>query len=106
MRVACVAAGLLLAAGCADIDVRLIGPARPSLPSDCIVTLMPDVRLNGVVDVATANVSCARSRDRCLNELHKQACAVGGDVIFIRSERTEAMYIHMNATFGARAATP
>ena len=54
------------------------------------------------VDVAVANVSCAKKRDRCLDELRKQACVVGADAIYGFSERTESIYIHMTATFAAR----
>ena len=81
----------------------MTGPARPARPPGCVVTYFPDVRIEGTVDIASANVSCAKSRDRCLEQLRDQACAVGADSIFLTSERSESMYIHMTARFAARA---
>ena len=102
-RAALVAAMLAVAGACVDIDVRLIGPARPSRPPGCNVDLItvgePGYEF---ADVAFANVSCARSRERCFAELRKQACVVGADAVYGFSERTESMYIHMTATFAAR----
>ena len=103
------AAGLLVgllavgAGACVDIDVRRIGPARPSRPPGCHVEVIT-VGQPGheYADVTFANVSCARSRDRCLDQLRKQACVVGADAVYGFSERTESMYIHMTATFAAR----
>ena len=95
---------LLLATGaCVDANIQLIGPARPSRPAGCNV----DVVAAGqpafdYADVAVANISCARNRDRCIDELRKQACVIGADAVYGLSERTESMYIHMTATFAAR----
>jgi hypothetical protein len=95
---------LCLAGACVDIDVQRIGPARPSRPSGCAVVLFVEGRPGyEVVDVATANVSCARNRDRCLDELRKQACVVGADTVYAFSERTESSYFHINARFAVRA---
>jgi len=55
------------------------------------------------VDVASGTVSCARKRDRCLDEMRKQACIVGADVVYGFSESTESMYLHITATYAARA---
>jgi hypothetical protein len=97
------AAPLLLAGACVDADVRLIGPARPSRPPACNVELIAAGQPTfDFVDVASANVSCAKKRDRCLDELRKQACVVGADTIYGFSERTESIYIHMNVTLAAR----
>jgi hypothetical protein len=94
---------LLLAGACVDADVRLIGPARPSRPPACNVEVIPAGQPGyDFVDIASANVSCAKTRDRCLDELRKQGCVVGADAIYGFSERTESIYIHMNATFAAR----
>ena len=94
---------VLLVPACSSIDVQRIGPARPSRPADCNVELIfegqPGFEFD---DVAFANVSCAKKRDRCLDELRKQACVVGADAVYGFSERTESMYIHMTATFAAR----
>jgi len=98
-------AAALLAGACVDIDVQRIGPARPSRPAGCNVELIEKGQPqpnDGFVDVATANVSCAKKRDRCLDELRKQACVVGADAVYAFSETTESIYIHMNATFAAR----
>ena len=51
-----------------------------------------------VVDVASGTASCAKKRDRCLEELQKQACVVGADIVYGFSERTESIYIHITAT--------
>jgi hypothetical protein len=103
-RLSLAAAGLLLAGACVDIDVQRIGPARPSRPPGCDVVLFVEGRPPyEVVDVATANVSCAKKRDRCFDELRKQACVVGADTVYGFSERSESMYIHMTARFAVRA---
>jgi len=97
-------AALLLATGaCVDADVRLIGPARPSRPPACNVEVIADGQPTfDFVDVASVNVSCAKTRDRCLAELRKDACLVGADTIYGFSERSESIYIHMTATLAAR----
>ena len=95
-------AGMAVAA-CVDIDVQRIGPVRPSRPAGCNVELLEKGSPgDGFVDVATANVSCAKKRDRCLDELRKQACVVGADAVYGFSETTESIYLHINATFAAR----
>jgi hypothetical protein len=94
---------LLLAGGCVDIELRRIGPERPSRPAGCAVELLPEGRpADPFEDVATANVSCAKKRDRCLDELRKQACVVGADAVYGFSERTESIYIHITARFAAK----
>jgi len=94
---------LLLVGACVDIEVQRIGPDRPSRPPGCAVELIPDGKPGyDFVDVASANVSCAKKRDRCLDELRKQACVVGADAVYGFSEKTESMYLHINARFAAR----
>ncbi|HXU03989.1 MAG TPA: hypothetical protein VN903_23670 [Polyangia bacterium] len=93
---------LLLAGACVDIEVQRIGPDRPSRAPGCAVEVLPDSKpAYNFVDVASANVSCAKKRDRCLDELRKQACVVGADAVYGFSERTESMYLHINARFAA-----
>ena len=100
---ALIAAVVLLAIGCVDIEQRRIGPDRPSRPPGCAVELVPAGKPSfEVVDVASGTVSCAKKRDRCLDEMRKQACVVGADVVYGFSETTESMYIHISATFAAR----
>jgi len=98
------AIGVGLAAGaCVDTNLQLIGAARPSRPAGCNVEVIEKGQpAFEFTDVAVANISCARNRDRCLAELRKQACAVGADALYGFSERTESMYIHMTVTFAAR----
>ena len=94
---------VLLAAACVDIEVQRIGPDRPSRPPGCAVELLPDAKpAYEFVDVANGTVSCARKRDKCLDELRKQACAVGADAVYGVTERTESMYTHITARFAAR----
>ena len=104
MRALAAAALLLLAlGGCVDANIRLIGPAHPSRPPGCNVEVIAEGQPGyEFVDVASANVSCAKNRDRCLDELRKQACVVGADTLYGFSERTESIYIHMNVTLAAR----
>jgi hypothetical protein len=97
-------AALLLASACVDIELRRIGPDRPSRPPGCAVQLIPQGKPPfEVVDVASGTVSCAKQRNRCLDEMRKQACVVGADVIYGLSESTESMYLHITATYAARA---
>jgi hypothetical protein len=94
---------VLLAAACVDIEVQRIGQDRPSRPPGCAVELLPYAKpAYEFVDVATGTVSCARKRDKCLDELRKQACAVGADAVYGFSESTESMYTHITARFAAR----
>jgi hypothetical protein len=94
---------VLAASACVDIELRQIGPARPSRPPGCAVELIPEGRpAFAVVDVASGTVSCAKKRERCTDAMLKQACVVGADVVYGFSERTESMYIHITATYAAR----
>ena len=91
-------------AACVDIELRRIGPTRPSRPPGCAVELVMEGKPPfAFVDVASGTVSCAKQRDRCLDEMRKQACAVGADAIYALVERRESMYIHINAMYAARA---
>jgi len=99
------AALVLVGVACVDIELRRIGPERPSRPPGCAVELRPDGRpIEPFADVAEGTVSCARKRDRCLEELRKQACVVGADTIYGFSERTESMYTHITARFSVHLA--
>jgi hypothetical protein len=94
---------LLLAGACVDIELQRIGPDRPSRPPGCAVELIPEGRPSfASEDVAAGTVSCARTRSKCLDEMRKQACVVGADVVYGFSETTESMYIHIRATYAAR----
>ena len=96
-------AALMLAGGCVDIELRRIGPDRPSRPPGCPVELIPEGKPSwAFVDVASGTVSCAKKRDRCVEEMRKQACAVGADAIYGFNERHESMYVHITATYAAR----
>ena len=104
-RAGWVAAALLLlaTAACVDADIRLVGPARPSRPPACNVDVIAEGQpAYDFVDVAVANVSCAKTRNRCLDELRKQGCVVGADAVYGFQERTESIYVHMTATFAVR----
>jgi hypothetical protein len=94
----------VLAPACVDIELRRIGPERPSRPPGCAVELIPDGKPSfEIVDVASGTVSCARSRNKCLDEMRKQACVVGADVVYGFSESTQSMYLNITATYAARA---
>ena len=94
----------LLASACVDIELQRIGPDRPSHPPGCAVELIPAGKpAYPFVDVASGTVSCARKRDRCLEEMRKQACVVGADAVYGFAERTESVYVHITATYAARA---
>jgi hypothetical protein len=103
MRAAALLAAALLVGGCVDIELRQIGPARPSRPPGCAVELIPIGKPSlTFVDVASGTVSCAKQRERCLDEMRKQACVVGADAVYGFDERTESMYIHITASYAAR----
>jgi hypothetical protein len=103
MRPAALLAAALLAGGCVDIELQLIGPSRPSRPPGCAVQLIPEGKPPfPFTDVATGTVSCARNRDRCLEEMQKQACVVGADAVYGFAEKTESIYHHVTATYAAR----
>lgn len=94
---------LVMMSACVDIELQRIGPDRPSLPPGCLVQLIPQGKpAYPFVDVASGTVSCARKRERCIDEMRKQACAVGADAVYGFEERTESMYIHITATYAAR----
>ena len=94
---------LLLASACVDIELQRIGPDRPSRPPGCAVELISVGKPSfEVVDVASGTVSCAKKRDRCLDEMRKQACVVGADAVYGFAETTESIYIHITATYAAR----
>ena len=94
---------LVLVSACVDIELRRIGPDRPSRPPGCNVELIPQGQPPyPFVDVASGTVSCAKKRDRCLDEMRKQACVVGADAVYGFVERTESIYIHITATYAAR----
>ena len=98
------ALSLALSGACVDIELRRVGPERPARPPGCAVELIPEGKPSfAVADVASGTVSCAKQRDRCLEEMRKQACVVGADVIYGLAERHESMYVHITATYAARA---
>jgi hypothetical protein len=100
---ATLAATLMLAGGCVDIELRQIGPDRPSRPPGCAVELYPEGKPPyPFVDVASGTASCAKKRDRCVDEMRKQACVVGADAIYGFDERHESMYVHITARYAAR----
>jgi len=96
---------LLAGVACVDIEIRLRGPARVARPEGCKVVLFPEEKGGppniGFEDVAWVTVSC-RGRERCIDELRKQACATGSDFVYGFSENTEAGYTHIDARFAAR----
>src|SRR5262245_30530817 len=103
MRAAPLLAAALLASACVDIDIQRVAPARPARPPFCDVQFFPGGRPGfDVVDLATANLSCAKGRDSCLDELRKAACVVGADTVYGLAERKESMYVHFNARLAAR----
>lgn len=94
---------VLLLGGCVDIELQRIGPDRPSRPPGCPVELIPEGKPSfPFIDVASGTVSCAKKRDRCLDEMRKQACVVGADAVYGFEERTESIYIHITASYAAR----
>ena len=108
-RAAAVAAALLLAGACVDIELRRIGPDRPSRPPGCAVDLFPGekgpLNYGAHTEVAVANVSC-RNRERCIEEIKKQACAVGARGVYWPVESTEGGYTQIDARFVVPAARP
>jgi hypothetical protein len=104
------ALGALLAVGgaCVDVRLRLIGGARRSRPTGCAVDLFPGEkfpRYEAFFDVAYAEVRC-RKRDRCIDELRKQACAVGARAVYWSWEETRDGYTEIDAHFAVPTTRP
>jgi hypothetical protein len=88
---------------CVDIEVNLIGPQLPARPAGCALEVFPGGKPPFIsTDVASASVSCAGSRDKCVGALRKQACAVGADTIYGFSESLESGFTHIDAKFAIR----
>ena len=97
-----VALAVVAAGGCADIEVRMLGPQLPARPAGCALEVFPGGKPPFVTtDVASAGVSCS-ARDKCVDALRKHACAVGADTIYGFAESLESGFTHINATFALR----
>jgi hypothetical protein len=96
---------VLLAAACTDVQLRLVGPSYPARPTGCAVdvrggeTTLPD---GAFVDIASGTVSCLGGRDRCVEEIRKQACAIGADVVYAFSESSGGGFTNVEARYAAR----
>ena len=81
---------VLLAAACAgaESEVRVIA-SRPARPAGCKVDVFPnEISAPGYEaesEVARAAVRC-RKRERCIDELKKQACLHGARAVYWNSE--------------------
>ena len=103
-RVALVAM-LLSAIGCVGSEVTMIGPARPARPAGCAVTVLPGKQpAFPIVDMATARAEChaIMGRIACIDELRRQACAVGADVVYGFSESVDDSTTFISATLAYR----
>ena len=76
-RLLALGATLTATGACADIQVRVMEP-RPARPAGCAVDLFPekDTGYDAEMPVAYAEARC-RKRETCIDELRRQACAVG-----------------------------
>jgi len=98
-------AAILAATGaCVDLRMRVI-EARPSRPPGCAVDLFPGekypLQYGAFADVAYAEVRC-RKRDRCIDELRRQACAVGAQGVYWSWEETRNGQTDIDAHFAVR----
>ncbi len=74
-----------LTASCASSELAPNVPRRPPLPENCPVQLFPATHPSyASVDVASVRVVCNRAlgRTACLDKLHVQICATGGDTAY------------------------
>jgi hypothetical protein len=86
------AATLTTMGACADtVRLRLLDEVRPARPAGCAVDLFPGekfpVGYGPYADLAYAEVTC-RARERCIDELRRQACAVGARGVYWSWEET------------------
>jgi hypothetical protein len=98
------------AASCADSEVTLVAPRRPSHPEGCPVQLFPTThRSYSSADLASVRASCENfvGRSACVDQLRMQACAVGGDTVYGFSEGLEAGgWMFISATVAVRGEAP
>ena len=98
------AAILTTTGACADvIRLRVIGEARPSRPAGCAVDLFPGEKFppyGAFADIAYVEVSC-RSRERCIDELRRQACKVGARGVYWSWEEARDGHTEIDAYFAA-----
>jgi hypothetical protein len=109
MRAAGLAALVLLAGACTDVELGLIGATHPARPAGCAVDLRPTERAlpeGEFVDVAAGTVSCFGDRQRCLDVVYAQACRVGADVVYGFSESASGGFTNIEARYAARAPKP
>jgi hypothetical protein len=81
-RIGAVVLAAVLTASCAGSEVAPSAPRRAARPDDCPVQLFPTTKPSyPVVDLASVRVVCNRALGRaaCLDKLHLQTCAAGGD---------------------------
>jgi hypothetical protein len=96
---------VLLAGACTDVELRLIGGGRPARPTGCAVDLRPAERAlpdGEFTDVAAGTVSCFGNRSTCLEQVRKQACAVGADTVYAFSESESGGFTNVEARYAAR----
>jgi hypothetical protein len=100
-------AAALLASACTDVQLGLIGDGRPARPAGCAVDLRPAERTlpeGEFTDVAAGTVSCFGGRQRCLDQIRKQACAVGADTVYAFAESEGGGFTNVEARYAARRA--
>ena len=96
---------VLLAGACTDAQLRLVGAGRPARPEGCAVDLRPTERTlpeAEFTDVAAGTVSCFGGRPRCLEQIRKQACAIGADTVYAFTESEGGGFTNVEARYAAR----
>jgi hypothetical protein len=96
---------VLLVGACTDVQLGLIGARRPARPEGCAVDLRPSERAlpeGEFTDVAAGTVSCFDDRPRCLEQVRKQACAVGADTVYAFTESEGGGFTNIEARYAAR----
>jgi hypothetical protein len=79
-----VLAGVCLGA-CTTSNVKPLGPPMPARPIGCAVAFFSrSAPPYEYVDIASVKARCRYSTDQiaCEDELHKKACALGGDTVY------------------------
>jgi hypothetical protein len=94
---------LAVVASCGDSQVATLGARRPARPLGCVAQVVPGTPDGAFIHLGSARARCLESaRGDCLEELRRQACAVGGDIVYGLSESVDQHITYMAAILALR----
>ncbi|HMC93229.1 MAG TPA: hypothetical protein VKO16_00510 [Polyangia bacterium] len=97
------AALLAVVASCGNSQVTMLGARQPARPLGCMVQVVPGSPAGAFVDLVSARARCLEGkRGDCLDELRRQACAAGGDIVYGLSESVDQHVTYIAATLALR----